>query len=194
MSEGTSPVAGRRLKLAPDGGGLEDKNKTTKNLNMKPITKTITYLQLAALCFATAVAGPNLRAKEKDVKGSIASVETFDFTTGQVDGSGTGVASHLGRFTYTYHFVVHVLSTGIAVGVGTAEFTAANGDSFSTEIAAESAGPQDILEHHTIVGGTGRFAGASGTFILDRFITESSGNVNVSDGAVAGTIVTAKSK
>jgi hypothetical protein len=163
---------------------------------MKTIPKTIMYLQMAALCLATAFAAPNL--KEKDFSGSIASVETTDFDfatlTGIVDGSGTGQATHLGQFTYTYHFVVSILSTGIAVGIGSAEFTAANGDSFSTQIAAVSSGPDDIVEEHTIVGGTGRFAGASGSFTLDRGITESSGNINVSVGTVDGTIVTSKSK
>ena len=100
---------------------------------MNTITKTIVYLQLTALCFATAFADPNL--KEKDFSGPITSVETadIDFTTliMLVDGNGTGQAGHLGQFTYTYQFVVD-LSTGI--GVGSAEFTAANGDTFSTEV------------------------------------------------------------
>src|SRR5438876_5230844 len=76
--------------------------------NMKTIAKTILYLHVAALCLATAFAAPNL--KEKDFSGPIASSETadIDFATliMLVDGSGTGHASHLGQFTYTYEFVV----------------------------------------------------------------------------------------
>jgi hypothetical protein len=196
MMEGRLPFTNLDRMFASTGFVGPRNKKTTKKAkhNMKTITKTAMYLQLAALCFATAFAASDL--KEKDFSGSIASVETANFDpstlTGQVDGSGTGIARHLGQFTYTYHFEVHVLSTGIAIGVGTAEFIAANGDSFSTEIAAESPGPDDIEEQHTIVGGSGRFAGASGSFTLSRAITQSSGNINWSAGTIVGTIVTPK--
>ena len=164
---------------------------------MKTITKTIMYLQVAVLCFATAFAGPNL--KKKDFSGPIASVETddIDFATliMLVDGAGTGQAEHLGQFTYTFEFVVD-LST--IIGVGSAEFTAANGDSFSTTITASGVlntppGFNRVIEQHTIVGGTGRFAGASGSFILDRLVTATGTNPAVSVGTVDGTIVTSKS-
>ena len=163
---------------------------------MKTITKTIMYLQMTALCFATAFAAPNL--KEKDFSGSILSSETvdIDFVTliMLVDGSGTGQAKHLGQFTYTFEVVVD-LSTGC--GVGSAEFTAANGDSLSTTVTG-CGGPTDagfrVVEEHTIVGGTGRFTGASGSFTLDRLLTPIPPNINVSVGTVDGTIVTSKSK
>ena len=105
-----------------------------------------------------------------------------------VDGSGTGNAQHLGRFTYTFEFVVD-LTTGD--GIGSAEFTAANGDKFSTEVdgsAGVNAPPgfNHVVEEHTIVGGTGRFAGASGSFTLDRLISLTT---SVSVGTVDGTII-----
>jgi len=158
---------------------------------MKTITKTIMYLQVAALCFATAFADPNL--KEKDFSGPIASSETVEFnpSTFSVDGSGTGHSKHLGQFTYTYEFEVE-LSTGI--GVGSADFTAANGDSFRTEITAIGDPAGHVVEEHTIVGGTGRFAAATGSFTLDRLVTWTSDTSNTSVGTVAGTIVTSKSK
>src|ERR1041385_3321465 len=84
---------------------------------MNIVTKTIIYLQLATLCFATALADPTL--KEKHFSGPITSVETadIDFATliMLVDGNGDGQAGHLGQFTYSYQFVVD-LSTGIGVG------------------------------------------------------------------------------
>jgi hypothetical protein len=114
-----------------------------------------------------------------------------------VDGNGTGHATHLGQFTYTYEFVVD-LST--VTGVGSAEFTAANGDSLFTTITA-LAGPSGtpgvnrVVEEHTIVGGAGRFAGASGSFTLDRLVHPiGTTTTNVSVGTVDGTIVTSKSK
>jgi hypothetical protein len=169
---------------------LETKNKNKKaKRNMKTIIKTTL---MTALCCATAFAAPNL--KEKHFSGPVRSVETanIDFVTliMLVDGSGTGKASHLGRFAYTYEFVVD-LSTGI--GVGSAEFTTANGDSFSTTITAlgvpsGTPGVNHVVEKHTIVGGTGRFAGASGSFTLDRLVGTTS-TTNLSEGTVDGTIV-----
>jgi hypothetical protein len=121
---------------------------------MKAITKTIMYLQLAALCFATTFADPNL--KEKDFSGPITSSETVDIDFATlimlVDGSGTGHASHLGRFSYTYEFTVDLSTT---IGVGSAEFTVANGDRFFTEITASASmvpGGNRVVEEHTIVG------------------------------------------
>jgi hypothetical protein len=157
---------------------------------MKTITKTFMYLQLTALCFSTAFADPNV--KQKDFEGSILSFETqtFEGTTMFVDGSGTGQATHLGQFTYTYTFVVDLL-TGI--GVGSAEFTAANGDALSTTVIGlglptGEPGVFHVVEQETIVGGTGRFADATGSFVLDRII----GVSGVSIGTVAGSIVTQK--
>ena len=158
------------------------KNHKDPDQNMKNIIKTIL---MTALCFSTAFAAPNL--KEKDFSGSILSSETVEFnpSTFSVDGSGTGQATHLGQFTFTYEFEVDLL-TGI--GVGSAEFTAANGDSFSTEITAFGDPAGHVVEEHTIVGGTGRFAAASGSFTLDRLVTWTSDTSNVSVGTVDGTI------
>jgi hypothetical protein len=158
---------------------------------MKNIIKTILYLQMTTLLLTAAFAAQNL--KEKHFHGPIRSSETVGFhpPTFSVDGSGTGQAKHLGQFTYTYEFEVE-LSTGI--GVGSAEFTAANGDSFFTEITAFGDPAGHIVEEHTIVGGTGRFAAASGSFTLDRLIIETIGTTNVSVGTVDGTIVIQKEK
>jgi len=152
---------------------------------MKNIVNTIV---MAALCLSTALAAPH--HKEKKLRGSILSVETGDvqFPTLSVDGSGTGQATHLGQFTYTFVFEVNLL-TGI--GVGTAEFTAANGDRLFTTVAglglpSGTPGFNHVVEEQTIVGGTGRFADASGSFTLDRLINLTT---EVSVGTVDGTIV-----
>jgi hypothetical protein len=163
---------------------------------MNVMMKTLTYLQLAALCLVTALADPN--SSQKNFSGRTTSVETnsIDIATliMLVDGAGTGHASHLGQFSYTFQFVVD-LST--VIGVGSAEFTAANGDTFVTEITAsavsEATGQNRVTEQHTIVGGTGRFEEASGSFTLERLVT-TTGAINVSVGTIDGTIVTAKSR
>ena len=98
---------------------------------------------------------------------------------------GTGPATHLGRFTLSADFTVQIPS---ANATGTAIWTAANGD----RIFASVAGHGDLVfpivtiaETHTITGGTGRFADASGTMSIDRTANIVTG---VSSGSLSGTI------
>jgi len=79
--------------------------------------------------------------------------------------SGQGEATHLGRFTSEE---VEVGTVPSPVATGTWAFTAANGDRLfaTTEAIGTPVGPNidDVKTVATITGGTGRFAGASGTF------------------------------
>ena len=82
--------------------------------------------------------------------------------------SGGGNATHLGLFTITSRFNVTPPSA-----TGTATWTASNGEQLSTSTAGivVIAFPEGaITETHTITGGTGRFAGASGTLIVERVL------------------------
>jgi hypothetical protein len=89
-------------------------------------------------------------------------------TTLTINGTATGHASHLGRFTATF---VDVVNTTTATSTGTFNLTAANGDHlFATTNGAEVQFIPPNVSHialvATIVGGTGRFAAASGTFAI----------------------------
>lgn len=81
----------------------------------------------------------------------------------------TGNATHLGRFTVTAPHRVN-LPTSTAAGVF--EFTAANGDTLTADFTgtATPVTPSvvSIVEFANITGGTGRFAGATGSFIVTR--------------------------
>ncbi|HKH92161.1 MAG TPA: hypothetical protein VKA54_10165 [Gemmatimonadaceae bacterium] len=96
---------------------------------------------------------------------------------------GAGVASHLGAFTWYSAFVIEGdFATGNAI------LTAANGDKlFSTlsGVGQLAPGGFSIVETNTISGGTGRFAGATGTFTVERFVNIAT---NVSTGTFTGTI------
>lgn len=98
----------------------------------------------------------------------------------------TGNGSHLGRFTYTADITVDD-TTGN--GAGPVVWTAANGDRiFATalgSIVAASETSITIGETQTIAGGTGRFAGASGSIVLSYSLEFATGNVN---GSYTGTI------
>ena len=153
---------------------------------MKTIIKSVLYLQMTALLVTAALAGPASAGKSVPFKGSVQAVEVSAFhpPTFSVDGSGAGRATHLGKFTFTYEFEV-VIATG--VGVGSAEFTAANGDTLTANFTgqAQRGAIISIVEHATISGGTGRFAGATGSFTVERLYDPSTG---ATSGSFEGTI------
>ena len=149
--------------------------------------------QSSAVCLVLAVlaavglAGPTAAPKQVPFKGSIQAVEASvaQFPTLFVEASGSGNAAHLGRFTVTYEFEVNIPTFE---GFGSAHFIAANGDSLFTEVTGVGTDPNPIsfiVETHTITGGTGRFAGAAGSFTLERVINTVTG---VTSGSFEGTI------
>jgi len=88
--------------------------------------------------------------------------------------TGTGEATHLGEFAFTVPHFVDV-STGNGVATGAYQFTAANGDTLFAAFNGQSTPTTNPDVHHivetaTITGGTGRFADATGAFIVDRLI------------------------
>jgi hypothetical protein len=101
-----------------------------------------------------------------------------------VDGSATGNATHLGRFTVEFP---HTVNFATRTGTGTFTFTAANGDTLTADFTGQAQpGPiVSIVEHATITGGTGRFAGATGTFTVQRLFDPARGTTT---GWFEGTI------
>ena len=105
-----------------------------------------------------------------------------------VQGTGEGYATQLGRFTATYSAVAGL---GTSTATGDYSFTAANGDQlFATFIGSAvdiAPGVMSFTEIATIVGGTGRFVAATGTFTLRRigvidYATGTSTSTGVFDG------------
>lgn len=100
-----------------------------------------------------------------------------------------GTATRIGRFTATCAVVVD-LATGSATG--TCTFTAASGDQLSYTFTGQgvetSPGVSSITEVATIVGGTGRFAAATGTFTIQRTITFNQAGTAVGSGSFDGHI------
>ena len=169
------------------GGGEDKTTKKAKRIK-KTITKTVLYLQMTALLLTAAFAA----AAEKEVPfhGTIQGIEIADvqFPKAFVDGSGSGKATHLGRFTMTYELEVDLIAHET---FGSSLFTAANGDSLATDITGlgtptENPDVVSVVEVHTITGGTGRFADATGNFIRTYFLDLVTG---VTSGSFDGTIV-----
>jgi hypothetical protein len=98
--------------------------------------------------------------------------------------SATGTATLLGRFTLE---IPHTVNFATATGDGTYTFTAANGDTLTADFTGEAqvGATISILEHATITGGTGRFAGAAGIFTAHRLYDPVNGTTT---GSFEGTI------
>ena len=81
---------------------------------------------------------------------------------------GTGDATQLGRFTVVHLETVNLLTS---TGLASFAFTAANGDILTADSTGKASptatpGVVSIVETAFISGGTGRFAGATGSFIV----------------------------
>ena len=147
---------------------------TRGKTSMKTIQKTRIYLPMAAMLLIAAFAGSAAAAdKQVPFSGSLQAQETEVFPTPGTllsDGSGGGIATHLGRFTVTWKFTINLAD---GTGTGPVHFIAANGDEiFSTSVGVgvptSTPGVVRIVEVQTITGGTGRFANAKGSFIVER--------------------------
>jgi len=141
---------------------------------MRTITRNSIYLPMAAILLTAALAGPAVADDQLvPFSGSLQAQETSVFPTPGTllsDGSGGGIATHLGRFTVTWKFTINLAD---GTGTGPVHFIAANGDEiFSTAtgvgVPTSTPGVVRIVEVQTITGGTGRFANAKGSFIVER--------------------------
>ena len=149
------------------------------------IRHSLFFALVAASAVSLASSAVSAVAAETPFKGTLNAVETSHlvFPIASVDREGTGTATHLGKYTEHVTLQVNVL-TGSSTGAST--FTAANGDTLTASITGQSTptspGVLSIVEVYTITGGTGRFAGATGTITLESTLNltteDSSGTFN----------------
>jgi len=190
---GTNIGAAAVARSAPDGYTLLMATSSTmainssiyKSLPFDPLKDLMPVVLYARVPFVLVV-NPSLPAQTAAdlVKLAKEKPGTLSFGT-----SGTGTASHIGQFTLVDDGFAN-LSTGS--GGGRVTFTAANGDSFTaTEIgsAVIESGFADVTDDATITGGTGRFAGATGTITILKRVDISTG---FSSGSFEGTITLAR--
>lgn len=150
-----------------------------------------------AIMFASGIAGTAVADEGIPFKGSLEGLHVsrtpldpprfFDVF------EATGQATHLGRFKLVIETVVN-FGTRPPTGEGFLTFTAANGDTLVADISGSSAlvvpGLVLITEHAIIDPdrSTGRFAGVTGTFTIDRLADAATGVTGVTVGTFAGTI------
>ena len=158
---------------------------------MKTITRSRIYLPMAALILTAALAIPAVAKQQVPFNGAMQGNDTdtgFTNTTVTVLTVGQGSGTHMGKFSFTQSVTVE-FATGH--DTGSAQWFAANGDSISTTITGSGKVIDPILfvieieEVHTITGGTGRFAGAEGSFTVKRL---ASGKTFLTSGSYEGTI------
>jgi len=159
---------------------------------MKMIMKMSISLPMVGLLLTLAFVSPAAAQKQVPFSGSVQGHEIDVFHgpppgTLSVDGSLTGIATHLGRMTLNYKVTVN-LADGSATG--SAQLIAANGDFIFTTIVGkgeptDTPGVNRIVEINTITGGSGRFTHAKGSFTLERLLELTTG---VTSGSFHGTI------
>jgi hypothetical protein len=149
----------------------------------------LTLVTLTALIVT--LAGPVAAGDQVTLKGRLdgtVTVTPLDPPLASVLIEATGNASQLGRFTLE---IPHLVNQATRTGTGTYVFTAANGDTLTADFTglATLVSPGVLTTHETavITGGTGRFAGATGTFTADRTFFVATG---VTTGSFEGAIST----
>jgi hypothetical protein len=144
--------------------------------HMKTITRSNIYLPMAAMILTAVLAVPAGAQQQVPFKGTIQQGQDVDIPGGPppitvvVAASGTGTGTHMGQFSFTQITTVNFANNTSA---GSGHWIAANGDSIYTTVFgahAEMVAPDviSITEINTITGGTGRFAGAQGSFTVVR--------------------------
>jgi outer membrane lipoprotein SlyB len=140
---------------------------------------------------STAIEAKQTAVQPVFIQGAVEALEVYDVKppTMLVKTTGSGEALELGKFKVTWEFTVNLDS---GMGVGAAHFVAENGDKLDTKSIGQGDPPMTNLNHsrvteiHTITGGTGRFAGATGCFSLERMVNTVTG---ATSGWFHGTIV-----
>jgi hypothetical protein len=145
---------------------------------MKAITISRIRLSMTAVILTSALAVHAAAQTQIPFKGTIQGQDIDKGFTSPgmflVESTGSGNGILLGQFTFTLETTLNVATS---TDTGTAHFTAANGDTldatYTSVIPAQVTPTPDgfvfsIQEIFTITGGTGRFAGAQGTFLMER--------------------------
>ena len=153
-------------------------------------TKGLSWLvAMAALAFLS-LSTPVAAGEQVPFRGSLAGTFTISgFPIATVSANLTGDATHLGRFTLALPHHVDLLATPPSA-IGTFVFIAANGDmvsgTFTGVVASVDPPVVHVTEAATITGGTGRFADASGGFIITRALVLGSPDPATDPGTTSG--------
>ena len=165
----------------------------------RPALAGLLVLMSASAVVAQVNASGVLTGHQVNVIGALAGHDIGTVEAGilHAAGSGTGTASHIGRFHYLVQ--VTVSPSGSSEGVFLLVFS--NGDVIYGSVAGQGdspppppPNPAHITEQLTITGGTGRFQGAAGTLTFNRLADLSTlPAYEAHSGTLTGTISTPRS-
>jgi hypothetical protein len=154
-------------------------------------------LRALTLVIVAGLAGPALAGEALPFKGNLEGVHVSRTPLGGPRFfdvfEATGQATHLGRFELVIETVVN-FGTRPPTGEGIVTLTAANGDTLVADISGFSALVQPglvLITEHAVIDpdrSTGRFAGATGTFTIERLADAATGVTGVTSGSFEGTI------
>ena len=153
-------------------------------MKKKFLFTVISLLVLIVLASTALAAGD----KQFQLKGSLEASETHDvdFPTNYINLTGTGTATHVGRYTYLMQAELHIPTF---TATQSATLTAADGSTLVLEGTGQAIVDDEfawVTETLTITDGTGRFAGATGNVTIERVVDRSN---QLSSGTISGTIV-----
>ena len=136
------------------------------------------YLSAATMILIVTLVVPASAQKQVSFNGAIQGHEkdTAQGTTQSTFGTVTGIVTNLGQISLTYEDTIDLIN-GKGTGFGVL-FIAKNGDSIFTKVSGQFhlATPPSplsvpsVTETYIITGGTGRFTGATGQFIVERLV------------------------
>jgi hypothetical protein len=116
-----------------------------------------------------------LETRRLPFKGTMQSNETYStaFHALFVTATGSGEATQFGRFVASYQMESNLMDMSVSE---TISFTGTNGDSLQAKAVGQAVedrtpGMFKIVEIYTITGGTGQFAGATGTLTMNRLLS-----------------------
>jgi hypothetical protein len=156
--------------------------------------RTSIYLSMAALILTAVLAVPAAAQQQVPFNGTFHGNDTVSPgpspTTALLSTTGTGTGTLLGQFSFTQELT---LNGANLTDTGSAHWVAANGDSIDTTVFGLAVPGPDVFtiaEIHIITGGTGRFAGAQGSFCVFRkhVVAPSPDGTHVTFGSFEGTI------
>jgi hypothetical protein len=131
-------------------------------------------------------------ADQVPLKGTFVSnsIVTVNFPVLHASTDGVGELSHLGRTTF--HSEIDIL-IGPQTVTGTGTFTAANGDTLTAIVSGtvsfpDAQGISKLNLTDTFTGGTGRFAGASGSASVTGFSQATGPTTGIDLTNISGTI------
>lgn len=144
---------------------------------MNTITRSRIHFPLAAMILTAMLAIPVAAQQQVPFKGTFQGQDAHDTlppgaTSVVIRTTATGTGTHVGKFSLIREVTGNLVNFS---DIGSAQWIAANGDSIQTSVAGQAelsdlpGGYLKVTEIHTITGGTGRFAGAQGTFTVELF-------------------------